>query len=182
MVDLRTMEHRREKSTAEKDNITFLYQKGNELYGQSAHTKKLFLIDGIELIEQAEGYNSELPIFDGGTSILKDIAPHGSSEHWYIHAPEGEDVIDEVQFIRITEDEIKTSTIKLNKTEIIGVRDVANFGTDKIAIFLATESVDGEVHAVISIFDLAGKEIESTDITEIRGRDVGQFTYLDYVE
>jgi len=182
MIDLRTMEHRRQQSAAEKDNITFLYQQGQQVYGQSEHTKQAFLIDGLELFAQPENYNSQLPIFDGGTAVLKDISPLDLSEHWYIHEPEGKSVIEEVQFIRIMGDEIKISWIKLNRSDVIGLRDVSNFGIDKLALYLATESADGEVHAIISIFDLFGKEIRSQDITEIKGSDVGQFTYLDYVE
>jgi len=177
IIRLSTMEHKR----FDADNITFLYQKGREVYVQEIKQKQGYKLDGLDMIKKDNTFYSELPDFTGAPQILKDIAPRMSNEHWYVEPTGVGDIIDELRLIQIEEDEIQSFIIKLNRTDVIQVMDVSNYGKGYIALFLTTEDEDKELHAIITIFDLSGKEVASKEITEIRG-DKGRFTYLDYVE
>jgi len=180
MIDLRTMEHKREKRTQDVDTITFVYQQEDKLYAQVAGKKQTFLIDGLELIEVPNAYNDTLPVMDG-TSILKNVGPFGSHEHWYIEETGIGEPISTIKFIQITEKNISTTWINLNRNNVIQIMDVANYGKNHIALFLTVEDENSELHALVTLFDLQGNEISTTEIEHLLDKKPGQFTYLDYV-
>jgi len=180
IINVKTMEHKRINTT--KYPISFMYQTGNEVYAQSATTRKTFLLQGHELIEQDENFNATLPISDNEWQILKDIRPHDVNEHWYIEPGKLDLSINQLRFFRTYPDgAISEVLLRFKRDDIIQLMDVANYGKDHIATFLTTKDDNGVLHAIITVFDLQGNIIYEDEITKIRD-GIGRFTYLDYVE
>jgi hypothetical protein len=181
IINIEMMQHVRINTTA--NDLTFFYQMGDKVFAQSIEEKKTFLITEKELIEQVNPvYNIYHIIDEGiGTVMLKDIAPINSGQHWYVNPLKQYGVIYEAEILKFRENDGKRVFIDFERNDIIGLRDVTNFGNDNVAIFLATKDDEGEVHAIINVYDMEGKKVSEQDITELRG-DKGRFTYLDYVE
>jgi hypothetical protein len=179
IIDLRTMEHRRFDTTA--SDIRFLYRSGDNVYGQSETNKTAFLFTELEMKERKEMYNDNLAIEETEWYILKDVAPSKSEEHWYIASVREDGVVKGARLLKVSSNDVKVSFINFERDDIVRIKDTANFGENKVAIFLSAKDDEGKVHAIIEVFDLAGNKIGKKEITEIRG-DIGRFTYLDYLE
>lgn len=180
IIDLRTMEHKRFNTTEQE--ISFLYQKGDKVYGQSDAKKTAFVFDRLNMQEQKTKYNDKLLVDKSEWPILKDIAPLNSNQHWYITPVKEYDTVMQAKLMQLSNNDIKEVMLDFQRDDVIQIMDVANYGTEYVALFLTTKDDDGTLHAIITVFDLYGKEVHRKEITEIRTNDYGRFTYLDYVE
>jgi len=178
IINVTTMEHTR--INTEANEISFLYRAGDKVYAQSDKSMTAFLFEGNEMIEQSDAYIEGMLSPGGGREILKDIAPIGSEEHWYVEAVNPLGRISEARLVRFIKNEVTERVLSLDRDNVVQIMDVANYGEDKLALFLTIKDDDESLHAVISVFNLQGNKLQDTEITHIRG-DYGQFTYLDYV-
>jgi len=182
MIDLRTMEHTR-IGTAE-NNITFMYQVGDNVYAQVSSKKTAFLLDGKEMIERKELYNETLPVLESAMEYIDDIAPMHSNNHWYIEPHEDDIKIKETRLLNVHPDgKINETILKFENDNVVHITDATNYGVDHVAIFYRTKEPGTEdLGAYVAIYDLNGKKVETREITSLKGNDTGRFTYLDYVE
>jgi len=181
IVDLTTMEHKRIKNKAHK--ISFIYVINDTVYVQVASKETAFRLDGFNFVEERERYRPELPNFIHGAEVLKDVAPRNNGEHWYISTREQEEVVGDVQLLRIqTDGAVQTQAITLPRADVVQVIDVSEYVKNQIALFLLAKDKTGALHAIISVHGLDGVQKQQEEITDLFAGDVGRFTALGYIE
>jgi len=182
IVNVKTMQHHRIKRSDNK--FTFIYARDQDVYVQVANEETAFLIDGFALIETKERYDANLPNFEHGAQVLKDIAPRETGEHWYIEPPSEDDpVVQGILLFRVRgNDPVNVTKIRFAQHDVMQVMDVSAYRDDQLALFLMKKDDAGDFHAIITIFDMHGNEQRSEEITTLLRGDVGRFTHLDYVE
>jgi len=185
MIDLETMTHTQIK-TGEND-ITFLYQIGAQVYAQVASKKTAFLLDGMQMIEDKEKYDKRLPSTEVGgayaTEYLDDVAPINSGEHWYVEPVKEDEPIRRLRLVRIHSNGTFDNTfINFKERNVEHITDVTNYGSDYVAILYRTKDIGADkLGAHIGIYDLNGGELETREVTSVKGEDDGRFMYLSYV-
>jgi len=181
IVDLRTMEHRRINTT--KNKINFLYQSGDQVYGQSEVSQTTFAFHGLNMTEEKSTYNDKLVLTTDPWYILKDIAPIQSTEHWYIEPGKYGTRFNQVRLLQMKEDRtINESWLQLKRDDVSQILDVSNYGADHVAVYYeAKDQENDQWYTFITVYDLNGHEVSSTEIERIR-KGEGRFLYLDYVE
>jgi hypothetical protein len=182
IIDLRTMQHERIKRATDK--ITFIYEMAGEVYVQVASQKTAYRLDGFDLVQTQASYDGTLPNFEHGAQVLKDIAPEASKEHWYVDVPDARvGALDEVALLRaLPTGEVTQQPIRLPADGLVQIIDVTRYKENQIALFYMRRDQAGDLHTIISVFDLAGNEQHSAEMTDLLHEDVGRFTQLDYVE
>jgi len=181
IIDLRTMDHRR--INMKKNKITFLYQNGDQVYGQSEAEKTTFVFDGLDMQETKDKYDSKLSFSTDPWYILKNIAPTHSSEHWYVEAGKYGTQFNQVRFIQIKGNgEIDEKSLKLQRDDVSQILDVSNYGDKHIAVYYEAKDVKSEQwYTFITVYDLDGNKVANTEIESVRNGH-GRFLYLDYLE
>jgi hypothetical protein len=184
IIDIETMEHVRLKTN--DYDFTFFYQMGEKVFVQDEHTKKTFLIEGKELIEQMNPTYNVYHIIDEGVGyvMLKDIAPTNSNEHWYVNPLKQYGVTYEAELLKFLPEKVERVFIDFERDDIIQVVDVANYGKDYVAILYETRiSQNDPIHEYVVVYDMDGKLVQSKEVTELAGGGTaGRFTALDYLE
>jgi len=178
IIDLRTMQHQKINISAR--DIRFLYQSGDKLYGQSEAKKTTFLFEGTTMIEQKSKYNELLTVSSGVGRMLKNVAPSNAREHWYISSEEGAHKLKQARLTQVGLDSTRIVSLDFGRDDIVQIMDVANYGEDKVALVLRTKDDNDELHAILTVFDIRGKEIRSEDISDVVGTDVMESIYLNY--
>ena len=174
VINLKDMTSSRRRTEA--NNISFLYEVDNNVYVQSNTTKTSFLITDGKYIEQKDNFSDILPTMGDGEEIIKNVGMYSQK---YLVPEKVNEIISNAYIINIQGNGVfKKQKITFTEPNIIQIMDSTFLPNDKIAVFYVTKDENGELAAIISIFDENNIEVEKKDVTNIR-KDIGRFNYID---